>query len=123
MKKYIEEAINKAVTEAITKNVDNGVNKALSTLPIEVPINHEVEIDFPLVDNPYFGSTYLTISQLGEFYEIAHHTECPSPRYPLPNQVTGQMVNMMVGEYVANSAGFVFYNLGNNKKNFEIKEA
>jgi len=115
LKKYIEEAINKAVTEAITKNVDNGVNKALSTLPIEVPINHEVEIDFPLVDNPYFGSTYLTISQLGEFYEIAHHTECPSPRYPLPNQVTGQMVNMMVGEYVANSAGFVFYNLGKLK--------
>jgi lipopolysaccharide-binding protein len=115
LRKHIEKAINEAVTKAIVENVDNGVNKALSTLPISIPINHQVEIDFPLVDNPVFAASYLAIPQLGEFYQISQHNECPSPRAPLPDEVTGQMVNMMLGDFVANSAGFTFFNLGELK--------
>jgi len=83
-----------------------------------VHVNHEVEIDYEFVANPVFATGYMTVPQLGEFYSIANPTECPQQYCPvdnIPNVVTSEMVQMEVGDYVANTAGYVFWQRGDLK--------
>jgi len=121
----IKSAVEKALTDGITKNIDHGVNKALSTLPMEVHVNHEVEINYELVSNPAFASGYLSVPQLGEFYSINNASECPEKYCPidhLPESVSSDMVQMELGDFVANSAGYVFWQRGNLKLKIEDKD-
>jgi len=114
----LKSAVEKALTDGITKNIDNGLNKVLATLPIEVPVNHEVEIDYEFVANPVFSPGFVSVPALGEFYSIANPTECPAQYCPtdsLPEAATAEMVQMELGDYVANSAGYVFWQRGDLK--------
>jgi len=114
----IVNSIQSALTNAITQNIDNGANKALSSLPVNVHVNHEVEINYELLNNPVFTAAALTAYQLGEFYSIADPTECPDQYCPpdnLPDSITTEMVQMIIGDYVANSAGYVFWQRGDLK--------
>jgi len=111
----IKNAIAKALTQAITQNVDQGLNKALSTLPISEPIAKIAQIDFELLGNPQFTSNYMTVPALGEFYQLAHPQECPAticPRYSTPDILTSEMLQMVITDFVGNSASFAFFSLG-----------
>lgn len=52
----------------------------------------------------------------GEFYYTLNPTECPSnycpPNGALPSEINSEMVQMIVGDFVANSASYVFFNRG-----------
>jgi len=105
----IASAVANALQNAINQNIEVKANGVLAQLPVEEPIgNTGVEIDFELISNPTFASNYLSLPELGEFYIIAQHQECPDPRPTIPDVVTNQMVQMIVSEFVANSAGFAF---------------
>jgi len=113
----IKNAISKALTEAISQNIDQGLNKALSTLPISEPIgpHQDAVINFELIGNPQFTSNYMTVPELGEFYQHSNPQECPSsicPRSQTPDILTSQMLQMIITDFVGNSAGFTFFNLG-----------
>jgi lipopolysaccharide-binding protein len=118
LKGTIVHAIDKALADAVTKNIDDGVNHALSTLPVTVPVNHQVEINYEMLQNPVFSSAQVTLYQLGEFYSIVNSSECPAQYCPtdsLPDEVSQEMVQMIIGDYVANSAGYVFFERGDLK--------
>lgn len=108
----IQDSIQDALKDAIVQNINDGLNKAIKTLPISEPIDSHVEIDFPLVSNPIFAPGYFSLPTLGEFYQINHHTETPYPRTATPDVITGEMVQMILTEFVAVSAGYVYWQLG-----------
>jgi len=121
----IKDAISKALTSAITQNIDKGLNKALSTLPISEPISKHAEINFELVSNPVFTNTYMEIPELGEFYSIDNPQECPNnicPRVQIPDIITNEMLQMFITDFVANSAGFTFFELGKLKATIMDKD-
>jgi hypothetical protein len=50
-----------------------------------------------------------------EFYGVTHHTPCPAdvcPQRNLPNQISQNMVQMIISDFVPNSAGYLYYNQG-----------
>jgi len=114
----IKKAITKALTDAITQNIDKGLNKALATLPISENIGKDAQINFELIGNPVFTSTYMQTPELGEFYARVNPQECPTgicPRTQTPDVINSQMLQMIITDFVANSAGFTFLNLGKLK--------
>jgi len=111
-KGQIKDAVTKALENAIKDGINNGLNKVLGGLPVLVSISREAELDYALVADLDFSRNYLTLPLLGEFYMKGNHQECPAPRNPLPDAVTGNMVQLMLNEFVAISAGFTFWKLG-----------
>ena len=61
----IKNSVQNALQDAITQNINDGLNNTLSTIPIEQQLSSQVEIDFPLVANPIFTTSYFTLPQLG----------------------------------------------------------
>jgi len=111
----IKDAVDKALTSAITKNVDNGLNKAFSTLPMEVKIGHEAVVDYALVSNPLFSSSFMQLPELGEFYTQVTPSECTPqycPRYQIPDVMNSEQVQMIISDYVPNTAGYAFWKIG-----------
>jgi len=121
----IKDAIATALTKAITTNIDVGLNKAISTLPISENIGNDAVINFELVGNPIFSSSFMEFPELGEFYDKANPQECPAnicPRTPTPDIITGDEAQIIISDYVANSAGFAFFALGQLKLLIQNKD-
>lgn len=118
--------IKNAVTGALQNAIQNGVNDALNKLfqglPIDVKITPYVEIDYGLVADLDFSNNYFSLPELGEFYMINNHVECPAPRSSIPDIINSQMVQMLITEFVAESAGFAFWKLGQLQFNLTQKD-
>jgi len=108
----IKTAVTNAIQQAITQNIDQGVNKALSSLVIQANIGKYIEINYELLGNPTITPTYFTIPELGEFYDIANPKECPCDRPALPDQVKGEMIEIMISEFMPSSLGFAVFSTG-----------
>jgi hypothetical protein len=65
LKGTIVHAIDTALSNAVTTNVDNGVNTALSTLPMSLPINSKLSINYEILNNPVFTAGYVSVYQEG----------------------------------------------------------
>ena len=124
----IKTSAQNSLQQAIAENIDVGANQALATTPIYQPVSPLVIFDLGLVSNPIFTEnytcfyeqgilflcTYLTIFQ-GEFYEKTNQQECPieyCPQYKIPVDPTTEMLQMIISEYLTNSASFTFFQTG-----------
>lgn len=57
----------------------------------------------------------MALPDAGEFYSISNPQECPEnicPEANIPDVLTSEMVNLIISEYTANSAGFVYFQIG-----------
>jgi len=105
-------ALSKFLGPAIVTNVNTGLNKVLSTLPMTVKVTPEVELSYALPSSPQFISDYVTVPILGEFYIINNHMEPPFPNPAIPSKITGEQFQIIISEFVPDSAAFSFYKLG-----------
>jgi lipopolysaccharide-binding protein len=108
----IRNAVVQALENGIKTGIDNGLNHLLQTLPVSVAISSTTEIDYALIAGFDITSSYITLPQMGEFYQIGHHKECPAPRSQLPDSIDSNMLQLIISDFTANSAGFVYWGLG-----------
>ncbi|ELR16783.1 LBP / BPI / CETP family, Cterminal domain containing protein [Acanthamoeba castellanii str. Neff] len=101
----IKNAAEKAVGSAIQNLLNDGGNRALQTIPFTEQFAGIAEVDYSLVSGPTFGPNYLTINSKGEFYYLPHKT-------PMPDEVNGDMMQIMLSDFVPDSASFVFRESG-----------
>lgn len=57
---------------------------------------------------PEFTANYMTLPDNGEFYYSANPTECPDIRNDIPDYVTSNMLQLILSDFVLNSAGYVW---------------
>jgi len=110
----IKDAIQSSLQQGITNSINNGVNNALATMQITATIHNEAEINYEMTDNPTFAKNYVTLNQLGEFYEVASPQECPNDictYSAMPDAATTEMVQMVISDFVLDSASFVYFKL------------
>jgi LBP / BPI / CETP family, C-terminal domain len=113
----IEKAIDKALTEAITQNIDQGLNHVFSTMPLDVVIAHTTEIHYNLMAQPTFATSHLTLPLSGAWSGAPPKSgvscpisTCPTPA--IPDEVSSQQLQLVLSEFVADSAGYVYWKLG-----------
>jgi len=115
----IKKAANSAIQDAIKSAVTTTANKALASLVVDVQLGGGVEIDLGLFSNPTFvNQQYLTTQHIGEFYNSKQPVEAPFPAAPMPATLSSRMIQFFVSDFLANSAGFVYYGLG--KLQFDV---
>jgi lipopolysaccharide-binding protein len=108
----IRKAAEKAVGSAIEGLLNHGGNEALQTIPFTEQFGGIAEVDYSLVSGPTFGANYLTLNSKGEFYYLPHKTESPFAARPMPDEVNGQMMQILLSDFVPDSASFVFRESG-----------
>ena len=111
LSKHFEPTFCKGVTEGI----NNQGNKALESLPVMVKIDKYAEINYALVKDPIYTTTYVAMAQKGEFESLADPTDAPFSPPVLPDinsTGTNQMIYVWLTEYIANTAGLVYHNVG-----------
>jgi len=111
----IESAAASAMESEITTEVNTVANQELATLPVNVTIQSDVLVDFslmPAFPPNFVASQYIETHHTGEFYDIKNSTEAPFKAPALPNIVPTKMAGIQVSEFLINSGGFVFYELG-----------
>jgi len=106
----------------IVKSINTDLNNLLQTLPFLAHISKNVELDYSLASPITFTANSVTLPLNGEFYEISNHQECPWPRVATPDTVTQNMLQVILSDYLANSAGFVYLNNGNLQVNITNDE-
>jgi len=100
--------VQSSIAQALQQGVNQNANQALQTLPVIEPINSYMEIDYSLVSNITYTTTYLTTSHKGEFYDIKQHEESPYVPVPMPDSVDAtRQLQLLASAYFFNSAGFV----------------
>eukprot|EP01090_Pellita_catalonica_P021910 TRINITY_DN8330_c0_g1_i2.p1 TRINITY_DN8330_c0_g1~~TRINITY_DN8330_c0_g1_i2.p1 ORF type:complete len:476 (-),score=70.06 TRINITY_DN8330_c0_g1_i2:47-1474(-) len=108
----IKDSAENGVTNAVINGINGDLNKELDTLPLSVVVGKVAELDFALTSNPEFA-TYLKIPLKGEFYQTGHKVEAPYTPTKLPaTPLNGEMLQAVLGEYVLQTASYVFYKAG-----------
>jgi len=106
----IESALDSTLSSAISSAVSTLANSALQQLPVTEEVYPNVQIDFAMVTNPIFNSgLFLETEHVGEFQEMNNTLTPPFSPSDLPDPVPSRMLQILVGDYVANTALFVFY--------------
>ena len=109
LSKHFEPTFCKGVMEGI----NNQGNKALESLPVTVKIDKYAEINYALVTDPIYTTNYVAMSHKGEFESLADPTDAPFSPPVLPDiNNTNQMIYVWLTEYIANTAGLVYHNVG-----------
>jgi len=110
----IKNSAQQAMATSIQQEVNVALNAILASLPVMMPVGTTLEIDYALVSPELFSATAMTLDAKGEFYQTAHPVEAPYTPTPLPDIVASGagMVEVIVGEYVPNTAGFAMWNAG-----------
>jgi len=68
-----------------------------------------------MVESPIFTNSYMSLPELGEFFDIVSPSDCPSsncPLDPLPDFITSEMIQMIISDFTLNTAGWAFYKIG-----------
>lgn len=99
--------------KGVTGAIDEQGNKALESVPVKLQIDKYAQIDYALTENPAYAPTYVATFHKGEFESVAHPTEAPFSPPPLP-AISGsdQMVYIWLTDYIANTAGLVYHQMG-----------
>jgi len=117
----IKDAVQNALQTEIQNEINDQANQALSTLPIEENVNSWLEIDFALLSNPIFTSSYVTNAHKGEFFDISRPEEAPFIAAPLPDSITSDMLQMFVTDYLVNS--FLFSSCEDGKLHVTVNNS
>jgi lipopolysaccharide-binding protein len=112
LKGLIKKEAEKALSSAITSELNKGGNEALQTMPVIEKVGHLAEVDFSFLSAPTIQSSYFTVNAKGEFYYIPKPSEAPFTPTALPDVMNSEMVQIFFGEYVPNTASYVFYTAG-----------
>ncbi|XP_062512146.1 bactericidal permeability-increasing protein-like [Corticium candelabrum] len=110
---FIKSSIRSKVCPLAVNAINEEGNKALETLPVVEKVSSSAEINFELIQAPIFNSTYLQTLHKGEFLYVPHPIETPfqPPPLPLPS-ATNFMSTLWLTNYIANTAGYVFWEAG-----------
>eukprot|EP00761_Pharyngomonas_kirbyi_P008633 gb/GECH01008645.1/.p1 GENE.gb/GECH01008645.1/~~gb/GECH01008645.1/.p1 ORF type:complete len:401 (+),score=110.48 gb/GECH01008645.1/:1-1203(+) len=109
--KKIQNSIEKQLSSAISKVIDQTANKALKSLNLVQPIDDTAEVDFSICGE-HITSSSMTFGTRGEFLQRSNPVPAPFPSKPLPDAVNNRMVQMMLSEFSANSAAYVYWRAG-----------
>jgi len=113
--------VQRKLCEAARNAIDRDAARELSTLQVQVVIDHQWLLDYRLISGPTFGAGYLESYHKGEFFFIGQSTEAPFEPPSLPSQVPiDHMVTFWVSDYVLNTAGFVLHQ--NNKLSYNLTQ-
>jgi hypothetical protein len=84
----------------------------------------DAEIDYSFVAPPTFGQSYLTLNARGEFYNMPQKSEAPYAPKPMPDTATQgpEMLQVFVGDYVPNTASYVFWKAGKMQAELQDKD-
>lgn len=106
----LQDNIQSKLCDAARKAVDENAARELSTLQVQVVIDHQWLLDYRLVSGPTFGTGYFESYHKGEFFFAAEPTEAPFKPASLPSQVSSdRMATFWVSDYVLNTAGYVLH--------------
>jgi len=109
----ITSAMNGAMASAISTEIDALSASVLSNLPVTEPVYNNVEIDFGMLVSPIFvPNNYFETQHSGEFYEISNPVSAPFSAPAIPDIVPTQMIQFMVSDFLPNTAGLIFYDIG-----------
>jgi len=102
--------IQSKLCDTARKAVDEDAARELSTLKVQVVIDHQWLLDYRLVTGPTFGTGYFESYHKGEFFFAAEPTEAPFKPASLPSQVSSDhMATFWISDYVLNTAGYVLH--------------
>jgi len=108
----IKSSVQDALKSAISDAISGSANKALKTLPTIEPISSDppIEIDYELIGDPVTKSNaFIALPGLGEFYDTKSPSESPYSPSSLPIEPTSEMVQLIIADYVFESAGYVLF--------------
>lgn len=111
--------LSKNFQPAFCKGVKNAINhhgnQMLQNIPLTVPINKLVEVNYALTDAPLYSDQYIAIDYSGEFQLISDPQDPPfsPPSLPPPsNEKDHEMMSIWFTDYIANTAGLVYHESG-----------
>jgi len=110
----MKSSLNSKVCEMVNEEITTRASQSLADLKIITSVGPYTELDYSLVDNPTFTTSYMETDHKGEFYPTGHFDkEAP---FPVPAMDTtgasSKMVYMWITDYVINTAGYVFQTIG-----------
>jgi hypothetical protein len=108
----IRHVVEQQVDKEICTMINHEGQKRLHSLKLVVSLGPNSEVDFSLTQHPHFGGDYFAVAEKGEFYRKGHHEEAPFPATPLPDLAGSGHFRIMASDYVANSAGYVYWKAG-----------
>lgn len=111
---------------ALVSAINSGVNSAFAKLPIQVPVNSKIGLNYGLVANPIFTQFFTlpdkgnfqrnTYILLGEFYNLQHYDPCKHCKQPpIPDAATNRMLQLSISDYMLNTLTDVFHKNGDLK--------
>lgn len=100
------------IEKKIKGQFDSYVKQILAKLPLIKKHDQYVEMDLSMIDRPHIAAGAVTTIHKGEFYAIAHHHEAPFPASPMPDGDSDGMAQVLLSDYLVNSAGFAYYDAG-----------
>ncbi|XP_055520944.1 bactericidal permeability-increasing protein-like [Leucoraja erinacea] len=115
-RKFLEKPIRKALTKQICPQISSalrGLEKNLKTMKIRFKINPFAEVDYSLVNQIEISNNAMDLDFKGQFYRVGKNKNPPfkPPPISLPSQ-SSRMLYLGISDFLANSAGFVYYEAG-----------
>lgn len=116
----IKDSIKKSLNDALKKQLADQANEFLKSLPTEEKLDPEAKIEFGLVSAPIFSGSHLTTPHQGAVVPLSGDKPPMQPN-SIPDSVTGAMIEVILSEYLANSAGWTYWQ--SNIMNVTITDA
>ncbi|XP_055486637.1 bactericidal permeability-increasing protein-like [Leucoraja erinacea] len=115
-RKFLEKPIRKALTKQICPKISSalrGLEKNLKNMKIRFKINPFAEVDYSLVNQIKISNNAMDLDFKGQFYRVGKNKNPPfkPPPISLPSQ-SSRMLYLGISDFLANSAGFVYYEAG-----------
>ena len=108
--KAISQSLNSQLCVAITKVVNVDAAQSLATMPIEAEVGDKVLLNYALVSEPQFTTSYIDALFKGEFFWVNDKQESPFKPEPIPAlEVPSQMISFWLTEYSINTLGYIEY--------------
>ncbi|XP_077993944.1 bactericidal permeability-increasing protein-like [Glandiceps talaboti] len=110
----MKKSLKDKICDVITQEINTRGAEALAALKLKTPVGPYTEIDYSLVANPAFDTLYLETSHRGEFYPTGKFDKEAPIKVPVieTKNATSKMVYMWITDYVLNTAGYVFQEIG-----------
>ncbi|XP_078275363.1 bactericidal permeability-increasing protein-like [Rhinoraja longicauda] len=115
-RKFLEKPIRKALNSQICPKVSSAISDLennLKTMEITFKINRFAEVDYPLVNQIQISNNSMDLDFKGQFSRVGQRENLPfkPPPISLPSGST-HMLYVGISDFLANSAGFVYYKAG-----------
>mgnify|MGYP000316897357 CR=1 FL=1 len=112
-KKTIRTDAETMVAQQVTTLLNTMANKALSGLPLHIPISATEQLDLSMVGQPsYPQGQGISFYSRGEFQNITNPSEAPLPHTGFADISPTQMVSFDVDPFLLNSLLYLMYTAG-----------